>query len=933
MAQVNLDVVYNVKGLSALKSADQQMKQAGNAASTGANNIKKFDRSLAAIGPAAKGSAAGIQAIGSVSGFASAGVKALGASVAAAMGPIAAATAVLGAFTAGMQTIVGLDFSNAKLKSLGVDAQDLAGQLKGVTAELDGQASRAELTGAAYDVASAGFTNAADAANVLKAASLGATGGFSDINTVANATTSVLNAYGKSASEAGRLVDGFIQTQNDGKIVIGEYAANISKVAPVAAALGIELGEVNAIISQVTATGTGAEVAFTGLKTALAQLASGNANKALEEIGVNISAADIEAEGLIGVLTKIKESGVDVGTAFKAFGNEAAPVLQAVFNDLDKTNQLLDNQKNSAGAAASAQKTAADTIQGAWKSVQNAFSDLFADQEAFGVVIKQTLNVAAQLIKDLAAKINLVLAPVKLLIQAFDFVRTKAEQVVDAFKQGLQQSEGWQKLSKLFAAIGKYIQDFAKELLEKAQPAFKKVLEWATKLGEYIGNKLFGAVDKLIGGFAKVMRMIPGLKNEGKALATAWENFKKQIDSSNVELKKATEEGKDEVEDLKDELLVAADAAGVFASQLQTALNTEMGAINNVQKAQNAIYQTQGTILNIKKQAAQADLDAAKTDEERESAAKRIYDIAVKQADLTYKSTVSAAKAEEEKVAAQARYMKGQIKLQEMKLKEAEAAGKVTEAHYEAVDAAMGAYDLAVDNLGTQVLVTDAIIKGADAQRQAEIEAAKTALQANRVKEATDGAANAASRLADEYGRAAGNANAAAGASRSSSVTTTQVSYAKSPGFQDQYKIEDGKIVERTDKEINDDILQIELDQKNARARQQFLNTKYSVGYAKGGYVDTPTQALIGEGVEGEYIIPESKLAAAMSNYAAGKRGSAVVPDAANVSVEYNGSTVEMGGTSYINRDDVNGIVSKAVNATLTTLKKSPKARLEAGMR
>ena len=30
---------------------------------------------------------------------------------------------------------------------------------------------------------------------------------------------------------------------------------------------------------------------------------------------------------------------------------------------------------------------------------------------------------------------------------------------------------------------------------------------------------------------------------------------------------------------------------------------------------------------------------------------------------------------------------------------------------------------------------------------------------------------------------------------------------------------------------------------------------------------------------------------------------------------------------------DVNGIVSQAVNATLTTLKKSPRARLEAGMR
>ena len=70
-----------------------------------------------------------------------------------------------------------------------------------------------------------------------------------------------------------------------------------------------------------------------------------------------------------------------------------------------------------------------------------------------------------------------------------------------------------------------------------------------------------------------------------------------------------------------------------------------------------------------------------------------------------------------------------------------------------------------------------------------------------------------------------------------------------------------------------------------------------------------------------------------MQRYGSGMRGSSVIPDNANVSINYSGSTIDMGGTSYINKGDVNGIVSQAVNATLTTLKKSPKARLEAGMR
>ena len=40
-----------------------------------------------------------------------------------------------------------------------------------------------------------------------------------------------------------------------------------------------------------------------------------------------------------------------------------------------------------------------------------------------------------------------------------------------------------------------------------------------------------------------------------------------------------------------------------------------------------------------------------------------------------------------------------------------------------------------------------------------------------------------------------------------------------------------------------------------------------------------------------------------------------------------------MGGSSYINKGDVTGIVSQAVNQTLTKLQRSYEARLTAGLR
>jgi tape measure domain-containing protein len=48
--------------------------------------------------------------------------------------------------------------------------------------------------------------------------------------------------------------------------------------------------------------------------------------------------------------------------------------------------------------------------------------------------------------------------------------------------------------------------------------------------------------------------------------------------------------------------------------------------------------------------------------------------------------------------------------------------------------------------------------------------------------------------------------------------------------------------------------------------------------FAEGGFVAGPTQAVVGEGGESEYIIPASKMRSAMSRYAAGARGSAVIP-------------------------------------------------------
>ena len=61
--------------------------------------------------------------------------------------------------------------------------------------------------------------------------------------------------------------------------------------------------------------------------------------------------------------------------------------------------------------------------------------------------------------------------------------------------------------------------------------------------------------------------------------------------------------------------------------------------------------------------------------------------------------------------------------------------------------------------------------------------------------------------------------------------------------------------------------------------------------FAEGGYVSGPTPALIGEGGQGEYVIPESKMRESMSRYSRGSRGDSVIPTSGGGTGDSGGGT------------------------------------------
>ena len=101
--------------------------------------------------------------------------------------------------------------------------------------------------------------------------------------------------------------------------------------------------------------------------------------------------------------------------------------------------------------------------------------------------------------------------------------------------------------------------------------------------------------------------------------------------------------------------------------------------------------------------------------------------------------------------------------------------------------------------------------------------------------------------------------------------------------------------------------------------------------FADGGVVNGPTVALVGEGGEPEYIIPESKMAAASANYLNGARGGSVIPamaeggyvgSGAQINVT-TGPVMQQGGQRYVTLTDLEKAMRLTADGIYASLRTS----------
>ena len=286
-------------------------------------------------------------------------------SIAGKMTPLSLGLTGVGVASAKMA--MDLETNMAKIDTIAGVSKEQLGSMKQGIIELSDQTgySSKEISDDVYEAISSG-QSAGDAINFVSNATKLATAGFTSSSTAVDVLTSALNAYGMQSSEATKISDILIQTQNLGKVTIDELGQSIGQVIPTAATFGVSLQQLGAGYAELTARGVKPAEATTQLNSMFNQLGKSTTvvSKALKKVSGE-SFQDLMKQGKsVGDVIKIlndyaKSSGQNLNDLFSDV--EAGKAAMSIANGGDQFNDFLNQMANSAGSTDEAVKKMEET--------------------------------------------------------------------------------------------------------------------------------------------------------------------------------------------------------------------------------------------------------------------------------------------------------------------------------------------------------------------------------------------------------------------------------------------------------------------------------------------------------------------------------------------------------------------------------------------
>lgn len=266
---------------------------------------------------------------------------------------------IVAGFTAAIFSADKLQGSLREVVSLtgatGAEGDRIFSELAGGVAKLSSELGVAQttLTQGLYQALSAGVPRD-NVFDFMQVAAKAAIAGVTDTDTAVNGLTTIINAFGLEASDAGKVADSMFATVKGGKTTFAELSASIFNVAPLANAAGISFQTVNAALQNLTLQGVPTAQATTQIRAALQGLLKPSAElDAIYKKAGFKDAAEALRKDFGGALNIVRDAtGGNIGELTKLLGSVEAvgAVLGLTGDQAEGFAKALEDQAKAAGA-------------------------------------------------------------------------------------------------------------------------------------------------------------------------------------------------------------------------------------------------------------------------------------------------------------------------------------------------------------------------------------------------------------------------------------------------------------------------------------------------------------------------------------------------------------------------------------------------------
>ncbi|MCE5255157.1 MAG: phage tail tape measure protein [Actinomycetia bacterium] len=284
--------------------------------------------------------------------------------------------------TFGLAVKAAADFDTAlsKIRSVtGMTADEISNMGDAAREMADGSTfSATQVADAMYWLADSTST-AADIQDYLAGAMDLAAASGSDLSETAQVLQGLMKAYNIEASESRRVTDILTAAFQNSLWSAEEFNTAMSYVAATASQMDIPLEETAAALDVMSRAGYEASTAGAALRMGLVNLVKPTAesSRALSKYGLTADDVNPQVVGLQGALQNLHDANIDAADASKIFTVEAmGPMMSVIAASDDDFQTLVQNMKDSEGAAQEAADVMANSAAGKFKIFKDKLLDL-----------------------------------------------------------------------------------------------------------------------------------------------------------------------------------------------------------------------------------------------------------------------------------------------------------------------------------------------------------------------------------------------------------------------------------------------------------------------------------------------------------------------------------------------------------------------------